>query len=108
MLCVGMGLVLSVLAVYFRDTLHLYGVFLTALMYLTPIFYPVSALPVFAMKIVVFNPLYQIIKMVRDIVLDGTFPSLSQHIICAAWGIISILVGLVIFKKKQDNFVLYL
>ena len=38
LLCIGVGLIISVLAVYFRDMVHLYGVFLTALVYLTPIF----------------------------------------------------------------------
>jgi ABC-2 type transport system permease protein len=37
--CLGLGLILSVLAVFFRDTLHIYGIILTAWMYLTPVFY---------------------------------------------------------------------
>lgn len=105
---IGVGLILSVLAVFFRDVVHLYGVFLTALMYLTPIFYPLSALPENVAQLIMLNPLYHIITMFRDIVMYGTFPSLEQHLICLAWGLGSILVGLIIFKKKQDNFVMYL
>ena len=41
----GMGLLLSAIAVKFRDIMHLYSVFVTALMYLTPVIYPMSILP---------------------------------------------------------------
>ena len=41
----GVSLILSVSVIYFRDIKHLYGVFLSALNYLTPIFYPTSILP---------------------------------------------------------------
>ena len=43
--CIGVGMALSALAVYFRDILHLYSVVVMAWMYMTPIFYPISALP---------------------------------------------------------------
>ena len=43
--CTGVGMALSALAVHFRDILHLYSVVVMAWMYLTPIFYPISALP---------------------------------------------------------------
>lgn len=42
---VGVGLVVSALAVYFRDLFHLYSVLLTALSFATPIFYPVNIIP---------------------------------------------------------------
>jgi len=108
LLCIGIGLILSVVAVYFRDMLHLYSVFLTALMYLTPIFYPVSSLPDYAVNILHFNPLFHIVNMFRDIVLYGNVPTLRANIICLSMGIISIVIGLLIFKKKQDDFVMFL
>ena len=43
--CMGIGLILSSLAVFFRDTMHLYGVVLTSLNYATPIFYPEAIIP---------------------------------------------------------------
>ena len=38
----GVGLILSAITVKFRDIMHLYSVFVTALMYLTPVIYPMS------------------------------------------------------------------
>ena len=43
--CLGIGLILSAITVKFRDIMHLYSVFVTALMYLTPVIYPMSILP---------------------------------------------------------------
>ena len=57
----GIGMVLSALSVYFRDITHLYGVVTLAWMYLTPIFYPVSALPEEIIPIVQGNPMYSYI-----------------------------------------------
>jgi ABC-2 type transport system permease protein len=101
-------MMLSVFAVYFRDTLHLYGVLTTAWMYLTPIFYPVTAVPESVQKVLWWNPLYHIITAFRDIVLYGKCPNLSNTIICLSWCGISLLVGLVLFKRKQANFILYI
>lgn len=36
--CLGVGLILSTMAVYFRDMFHLYGVLINLLSYATPIF----------------------------------------------------------------------
>ena len=102
----GIGMILSVLVVYFRDIEHLYGVFLLALMYASPIFYPISILPPFAMIIIKFNPLYHIMIMFRDVMYYGNIPSLRDNIVCMAFAILSIGLGLIIFKKYQDNLVL--
>ena len=108
LLCIGVGLIMSVLTVYFRDMLHLYGVFLTALMYFTPIFYPTSSLPPFALRLIKLNPLYHLVGMFRDVFLYGNLPTIKAHIICFGAGLVVTLLGLVIFKKNQDKFILYL
>ena len=54
----GIALLLSALAVYFRDLQYLYGIVTMAWMYATPLFYPISALPPFMVAIVKLNPLY--------------------------------------------------
>ncbi|MGP1411555.1 MAG: ABC transporter permease [Peptoanaerobacter stomatis] len=108
LICVGMGLILSVLAVYFRDIVHLYGVFLVALTYLTPIFYPISAIPNYALNILKMNPLFYILNMFRNIIMYGNIPSLQDNFVCFAWGFVLIVIGLYIFRKKQDDFILYM
>jgi ABC-2 type transport system permease protein len=108
LISLGVGLILSVLAVYFRDIVHLYSVFLTALMYCTPIFYPITVLPDTAINMIRTNPLYHIIKMFRKMVMYGELPSLKEHLTCFMFAVIFFAIGLIIFKKKQDNFVMYM
>lgn len=104
----GIGLFLAALSVFFRDITHLYGVALTAWMYLTPIFYPLSIVPDFVKQIVYLNPLYYFIEVFRQIILYGQYPSLAEHLTCLSLASVSIILGLIFFKKYQDKFILYL
>lgn len=104
----GIGLVLSAMAVYFRDIIHLYGVFLTILMYMTPIFYPISILPNFVRNIIRINPLFHIVEMFRMVVLYNTVPTVRNHLVCLGFGVITLFIGLCIFRKSQDQFILHI
>ena len=104
----GVGMILSVLAVFFRDVIHLYGVLITAWMYFTPIFYPVSILPELPRSLMQINPLYHLVECFRSIVLYGRAPSLETHLYCLGFGFASIIIGTVVFKKKQDRMMLFI
>ncbi len=104
----GLGLILATVNVFFRDMKHLYGVFLTLWMYLTPMFYPFEAVNESVQKIILLNPLYHYVKMLRGFILDGTLPSLQDNLICAGIGILMMLIGLFVFKKNQDKFILHI
>lgn len=104
----GIGLVLAAITVKFRDVMHLYGVFCTALMYLTPIIYPMSILPKPIYTIVSLNPLTGILTMFRNVVIYNTMPTISSLINCFLVAIISLAIGLYVFYKQQDEFILNL
>ncbi|MBP2242351.1 ABC-2 type transport system permease protein [Cytobacillus eiseniae] len=104
---IGVGLILSVLAVYFRDTLHLYTVLLSAWMYLTPLFYPVSAVPDYVKSIIYSNPMYYFVEVFRDIVLYNQVPDFHTNLLCIIFSAGSIVLGLFVFYKNQNNFVLH-
>ena len=104
----GVGLILSSLSVYFRDIVHLYGVLTMAWMYLTPIFYPVSSLPEDVAKIVELNPLCSFVTFFREIVLYGHVPIAEMWINCMVSSAVVFLIGVVLFKKMQKNFILYI
>lgn len=106
----GIGLVLSACTVFFRDVLHLYGVFLTMLNYLTPIIYPVSLLEShnFIMSVVRLNPLYHFVDYFRSIMMYGQIPGLKENLICIGLGIAALLLGLFLFKRTQDKFILHM
>lgn len=104
----GIGLILAAYAVKFRDLIHLYGVFITAIMYLTPIIYPMSMLPDAVMKIVMLNPLTNLVIMFRNLALDGVMPSIANIAVAGVECVIVIAIGLYVFYKKQDTFILNL
>ena len=103
----GLGLLLSSLAVFFRDVIHLWSVVITAWMYATPLFYPVNILPGWMLALEAFNPMYHYVTYFRDIALWGNMPSLGENAICFAIAAITFVVGLAVFKKTQSKFILY-
>ena len=105
--CMGVGMVLSALAVYFRDIVHLYSVLTLAWMYMTPIFYPIEALPTEVATIVELNPLYHYITFFRSLVLHGALPTLDVWCNCFVACVVVFFAGLWVFRKLQRNFILY-
>ncbi|MCC0655736.1 ABC transporter permease [Clostridioides sp. ES-S-0123-01] len=108
MLSLGIGLLLSAINVFFRDTQHLYSVMLTAWMYITPIFYPLNIIPTKFKWIINLNPLRYIIEHFRQCVLYGNIPSLKLNLICLGFALVTLIIGLFMFYKSQDKFILHL
>lgn len=104
----GVSLMLASLTVFFRDILHLYSVLVTAWMYLTPIFYPLSTLPENLQRLISYNPLANFIELFREVVLYGKIPSLALNIRCIIPCVIVMFLGTFIFYKQQDKFILKL
>jgi ABC-type polysaccharide/polyol phosphate export permease len=106
--CVGVGLILAALSVYFRDINHLYGVLTLAWMYATPIFYPLEALPERVIGIIKFNPLYHYIQFFRLLIMEGYIPGINTWLACIVSSFASLLIGVLLFRRLQRNFILYL
>ena len=107
MFSTGIGLLLSALMVFFRDISYLYGIFMTAVMYFTPLFYPISIVPEKIRWIISLNPLYHFVSCFRSCAIYGVIPSVWQNIICFALAASALCAGLLVFSKKQDQFILY-
>ena len=105
--CSGLGMLLSALAVYFRDVCHLWGVILTAWTYATPLFYPIGILPDFMQTAELFNPMYHYVTYFRNIAMNGIAPTVEENLICFGIAAITFLVGLLVFKKTEKKFILY-
>jgi ABC-2 type transport system permease protein len=108
MFALGMGLFLSALNLFFRDTEHLYGVLTTAWMFLTPIIYPISILPQTVANYMPLNPMYHYVTYARNVMIYGEIPGFTENVICVAFAFLSLVFGLYFFKRKQDKFILYL
>lgn len=103
----GVGLALSALSVFFRDVCHLWGVIITAWTYATPLFYPVDILPEWALPIMQYNPMYHYVSYFRDLILSGTVPGVAENLLCLGMALIAFVIGLLIFKKTEKKFILY-
>ena len=104
---VGIGLFLSCISVFLRDVFYIYGIVVTIWNYLTPVFYSTEILPAKLQLLIQFNPLYQYLTATRQVVLYEQVPSLSTLGILAGLGILSVLIGTIVFKKNQDKFIYY-
>ena len=104
----GVGLILATTYVFFRDVMHMWEVFCTALMYGSAIFYDPVQMGVWMQKIIQLNPLYWYITAFRSCVLWGQGLSGAMLALCGGWALVMLAAGLWIFKKSQDRFVLYM
>ena len=104
----GVGLCLATAMVFFRDTQFLWGVVSMLWMYATPIIYPETIIPEKFMLIFKCNPLYHIVRFIRIIMMDGISPEPKAYILCLIVSLVPLLIGLFVFKKHQDKFVLNL
>lgn len=102
----GIGLILAALTVKFRDIIHLYSVFTTGLLYLTPVIYPMSILPEKIRMIVMLNPLTNYLIMFRDLMMENTLPSFSSLLIGFVEVAAALALGIYVFYKNQDEFIL--
>lgn len=104
----GMSMLLSSLAVFFRDLIYLYGVILTLWTYLTPLFYPVEIIPEWAQPLMGLNPMYHFVAYFRSLALDGVIPGLWPNLVCLGFAMAFLVGGAYVFASKQDRFILYL
>lgn len=104
----GIGLILSAVTVKFRDVMHLYSVLMTVLLYLTPVIYPMSILTEGLYDVVMSNPLTVVIVMFRDLMLYNTMFSIETLGLAILQTAIFMALGIWVFYKKQDEFILNL
>jgi len=104
----GVAMLISSLAVMFRDITYLYGVFTLLLMYMTPIFWPVSMLSPQLAPIIGLNPLFQFVMYFRQLALWGTIPDLWTNMVCIGYALLAFCGGTAIFMKQQDKYLLSL
>ena len=112
--CIGISLFIGALAVFFRDMMHLWGVLLTAWTYLTPIFWDLSLLttnpsvPHYVIWVVKANPMYNYLDIMRCAIVYQTSPSGTVLLIAAISSLVSIILGLLVFRRTQHKFILYI
>lgn len=100
----GLALILSSLAVQFRDLLHVVPNLLMIWFFLTPIIYPATMVPEKYRALVNFNPMAHIIKAYQDIFFNKQIPSVPSLTILAGLSCVLLVIGLSFFEARKDLF----
>jgi ABC-2 type transport system permease protein len=104
---IGIGMILSALFVFFRDTQYLYDVFTMLLMYMSAIFYNIDSYPEMTQNLFLLNPVYLFIRYFRKIVIEATVPSVWFHLLILADVAIALGLGCWMYKKFNTRFLYY-
>ncbi|MGZ8187227.1 MAG: ABC transporter permease [Methylosarcina sp.] len=100
----GLSWLLASLGVYLRDIAQMIGMLTTTLLFLSPIFYPVSALPIEYQPLLLLNPLTPVIEQARDVLIWNKVPDWHFYTLyLLASGLIAWL-GFAWFQKTRKGF----
>jgi lipopolysaccharide transport system permease protein len=104
LLLVGLGLWLSALGVYLRDLGPMMALFTSILMFLSPIFYPLSTVPEAWQSTFLLNPLALLITQLREVIFLHQWPALLPLAGLTLAGLIMIVSGYWLFNKLRGGF----
>lgn len=105
----GVGLILSVVTVYFRDIEYIWEVLTRLLLYMVPILYPLSRITSdWVIIIIKINPLYSLIELFRQSILYGHIFSWQMLLYATIVSFATLVVGIIIFNWKSDDLVFHL
>ncbi len=101
----GVGLLLSAIAIYFADVTEMYQVILTAWLYLSPVIWTESLLPGGYVPILIrLNPMYHLINLFRAPIYYGRLPTIEELSISVAISLITVFFGWWFFTNRADEF----
>lgn len=100
----GISYLVASLGVYIRDTSYVIQVLLQILFFMTPIFYPVEAVPEKFRVVLQINPLTILIEEARKVFLWGQYPDWSFLGIAFLVSLLVLQLGFVFFSKTKKGF----
>ena len=105
-LATGVGLIMATFAVFFRDLEYLYDVVLMLVMYCSAIFYTTDTFADWKLRLIKMNPIFGCIENFRRSILEGANLDMVLLYYTAGLSILSVIIGLYVFYKNQDKFIL--
>lgn len=100
----GISWFFASLGVYIRDVSHVVGILVNILMFLSAVFYPIEALPVYLQSIAFLNPLIPPIELARQILFFGKVPSFSLLSLYGMGSLAVAWLGFAWFQKTRRGF----
>jgi lipopolysaccharide transport system permease protein len=99
----GMGITLGVLNVFFRDIAQFFGIFMQFWFWLTPIVYPVAAVPKKYVELLSLNPIAALMGSIQNVVTSGQQPVWSSLIPIVCVAICFCFFGLYLFRRRSSE-----
>ncbi|UYC11550.1 ABC transporter permease [Xanthomonas sp. CFBP 8445] len=100
----GIAWLLSALGVFLRDTAQITAIITTAVMFLTPIFYPIDAIPASFRPVLYINPLAPIVSQIRDVLMWGKGLDPVVYSLCLVVSIATFFFGYAFFQRTRKGF----
>jgi len=100
----GFSWLLAALGVYLRDVGQVIGVLTTVLLFLSPVLYPVAALPAAYQPWLTLNPLTYLIEESRNVLLFGLWPDWSSLMLALLIAVLIAAAGFAFFQKARRGF----
>jgi lipopolysaccharide transport system permease protein len=100
----GLSWFLASLGVYVRDIGQVIGVLVSVLLFMSPIFYPLSSLPTPLKPWLAINPITQVVEGARDVLLWGVVPSVPVYLAYLLSSFIVAWLGYAWFQKTRKGF----
>lgn len=100
----GCAWLLAATGVFIRDVAQITGIVTMVLMFMAPVFYPLTALPEQYRKWIYLNPLTFIIEQAREVIFFGRQPSFSGLVIYSVFGLLFAGAGFWWFQKARRGF----
>jgi lipopolysaccharide transport system permease protein len=100
----GVTWILASLGVFLRDISQLTGTAITVLLFLSPIFYPASALPQPYRSVLYLNPLTSVIEQTRLVLIAGELPNMLELAVACLVGMGVAALGFVWFQRSRRAF----
>lgn len=103
-LSLGVAWFLAAIGVYVRDVGQVMGVAATVLLFVSPVFFPLSAIPPTFQKFILLNPLTFIIEQLRAVLLFGQLPNAAGLGIYFMMSVLVMWLGFACFQKMRKGF----
>lgn len=100
----GLAWILASLGVYLRDVGQTIGIVTTVMLFLSPVFFPVSALPEDLRPLMLANPLTFIIEQVRDVLIWGRTPDWIGLGLYSLMALLTAWIGYAWFQRTRKGF----
>jgi len=101
----GLGLTLGILNVFFRDVGQFFGIFLQFWFWLTPIVYPINAIPLAFQSITRWNPMASIVEGFQLVLVQKQWPDWQSLQLVSSLAILFCILGLTLFRKHSGEMV---